>query len=218
MHRTSRQCICTSCSPMPRRITRPRSSSRPHAYTPNVRLRLEMGRHILAEDYVRASRGRAVLRRDVDRALNGVDALLLPSLAIEAPPIGAASVPVKGGTGTRAQRDAPMHAALQRHGASCDQHCRVAPRAPGCPIGLQLVGHAGRTADLLHVARAVEQALGALMLDAVLSPLGAASRRASAAPSGSSAPSTGASIGSRSNGHTSDVAPQHARAAMDRRA
>jgi aspartyl-tRNA(Asn)/glutamyl-tRNA(Gln) amidotransferase subunit A len=132
--------------------------NRPHAYTPNVRLRLEMGRAILAEDYVRASRGRAVLRRDVDRALNGVDALLLPSLAIEAPPIGAASVPVKGG-------QEPVRNVMLR----CTQLFNVtghpaisipcgATRA-GLPIGLQLVGHGGRTADLLHVARVVEQVL-----------------------------------------------------------
>ena len=36
--------------------------SRADDYTPNVRLRLEMGRYILAEDYVRALRGRDVLR------------------------------------------------------------------------------------------------------------------------------------------------------------
>ena len=36
--------------------------SRADDYTPNVRLRLEMGRYILAEDYVRALRGREVLR------------------------------------------------------------------------------------------------------------------------------------------------------------
>ena len=71
---------------------------RPHAHTPNVRLRLEMGRHVLGEDYVRAQHGRAVLRREIDRALDGVDALVLPALSIEAPPIGAVSVAVAGGT------------------------------------------------------------------------------------------------------------------------
>ena len=65
---------------------------------PNVRLRLEMGRHVLGEDYVRAQHGRAVLRREIDRALDGVDALVLPALSIEAPPIGAVSVAVAGGT------------------------------------------------------------------------------------------------------------------------
>ena len=132
--------------------------SRPRAYTHNVRIRLEMGRAILAEDYVRAERGRTVLRREVDRALQGVDALLLPALAIEAPPIGAASVAVTGGN------ESVRNAMLR-----CTQLFNVtghpaislpsgATRA-GLPIGLQLVGHAGRTADLLRVAQAVEHTL-----------------------------------------------------------
>ena len=108
-------------------------------------------------------RGRAVLRRDVDRALHGVDALLLPALAIEAPPIGAASVPVKGG-------QEPVRNVMLR----CTQlfnvtghpaiSCPAAPRAPGCPSACRSSDTPGRTADLLRVARAVEQALGALMI------------------------------------------------------
>ena len=50
-------------------------------YSPGVRLRLEMGRYILAEDYLRAMHARTALRRAVDRALEGLDALLLPALA-----------------------------------------------------------------------------------------------------------------------------------------
>ena len=70
--------------------------SRPEDYTTNVRLRLEMGRYILAEDYVRALRGREVLTREVDAALAGRDALLLPSLAVPATRLGAATVSVGG--------------------------------------------------------------------------------------------------------------------------
>jgi aspartyl-tRNA(Asn)/glutamyl-tRNA(Gln) amidotransferase subunit A len=131
---------------------------RPDAYTPNVRLRLEMGRHILAEDYERALRGRAVLRRDVDAALQGVDALLLPALAIEAPPIGAATVPVRGGP-------EPVRSAMLR----CTQLFNVTGHPAislpcgttrdGLPVGLQVVGPHGRTADLLRIAAAVERAL-----------------------------------------------------------
>ena len=133
---------------------------RPHAYTPNVRLRLEMGRHVLGEDYVRAQRGRAVLRREIDRALDGVDALVLPALSIEAPPIGAVSVAVAGGT-------EPVRTAMLR----CTQPFNLSGHpavslpcgttAGGLPVGLQLVGHHGRTSDLLRVAHAVEQALDA---------------------------------------------------------
>ncbi len=133
---------------------------RPHAYTDNVAIRIEMGRHVLAEDYVRAVRGRAVIRREVNRALEGVDALLLPSLAIEAPPIGAATVAVKGG-------NEPVRNVMLR----CTQPFNLtghpaisvpcgATRA-GLPIGLQLVGHRGRTGDLLRLARAVERTLDA---------------------------------------------------------
>ena len=68
----------------------------PDRYTPNVRLRIEMGRYVLAEDYARAQRGREVLRAEVDRALADVDALVLPTLPIPAPPIGAATVEVSG--------------------------------------------------------------------------------------------------------------------------
>jgi aspartyl-tRNA(Asn)/glutamyl-tRNA(Gln) amidotransferase subunit A len=133
---------------------------RPHAYTANVRLRLEMGRHVLAEDYVRAQLGRSVLRREIDRALDGVDVLVLPALSIEAPPIGAATVPVAGGT--ELVRTAMLRCSqpfnLSGHPA-ISLPCGTT--AAGLPVGLQLVGHHGRTPDLLRVAYAVERALDA---------------------------------------------------------
>jgi aspartyl-tRNA(Asn)/glutamyl-tRNA(Gln) amidotransferase subunit A len=131
---------------------------RPYAYTDNVRIRLEMGRHVLAEDYVRALRGRAVITREVDAALADVDALLLPAMAIEAPPLGAKTVAVNGG-------EEPVRNAMLR----CTQPFNVtghpAISVPcgatrtGLPVGLQMVGHRGRTADLLRVARAIEHSL-----------------------------------------------------------
>src|SRR4029079_14890744 len=66
----------------------------PERYTPNVRIRLEMGRYVLAEDYVHALAGREVLRREVDAALAQHDALMLPTLPIPAPRIGDATVVV----------------------------------------------------------------------------------------------------------------------------
>jgi aspartyl-tRNA(Asn)/glutamyl-tRNA(Gln) amidotransferase subunit A len=131
---------------------------RPAAYTPNVRLRLEMGRYVLAEDYVRALRGRAVLAREIEQALEGAEALLLPALAIAAPPLGAAAVPVKGG-------QEPVRSAMLR----CTQPFNLSGhpaislpcgRTPtGLPVGLQLVGRRGGTSDLLRLARAIEAAL-----------------------------------------------------------
>ena len=60
----------------------------PERYTPAVRIRLEMGRYVLGEDYARALKGREALRRDVDAALAGYDAIVLPTLPIPAPPSG----------------------------------------------------------------------------------------------------------------------------------
>ena len=60
----------------------------PELYTPPVRQRLEMGRYVMGEDYARASVGARVLTREVDAALDGVDALVLPTVPIVAPPLG----------------------------------------------------------------------------------------------------------------------------------
>jgi aspartyl-tRNA(Asn)/glutamyl-tRNA(Gln) amidotransferase subunit A len=132
--------------------------SRPQDYTTPVRLRLEMARYVLAEDYIRALRGKAVIAHEVDRALDGVDALVLPALAIPAPPIGAVTMPVKGGP------DAVRSLMLR-----CTQPFNLSGhpaisipcgRTPGgLPIGLQLVGHKGRTTALVQAALAAEAAI-----------------------------------------------------------
>jgi aspartyl-tRNA(Asn)/glutamyl-tRNA(Gln) amidotransferase subunit A len=128
---------------------------RPEDYTTNVRLRLEMGRYVLAEDYVRALAGRAVLRRDVDRALADIDALVLPALGIPAPPIGAATVPVRNGE--EQVRSVMLRCTqlfnITNHPA-ISLPCGHTPA--GLPVGLQLVGPLGHTHDLLRVARAAE--------------------------------------------------------------
>jgi Asp-tRNA(Asn)/Glu-tRNA(Gln) amidotransferase A subunit family amidase len=135
-------------------------TTQPGDYTPNVRFRLEMGRYVMAEDYVRALRLRARLARAVDAALAEVDVLALPSLAIPAPPIGAATVSVKGGT------DA-VRALMLR----CTQLFNVTGHPAisipcgttraGLPVGLQLVGRKGGTARLLQHALGVEARLAA---------------------------------------------------------
>src|SRR5688500_4984104 len=69
---------------------------RPDDYTPNVSVRLEMGRYMLGEDYVRAMRGREVLRTEVDQGLKDCDALLLPTLPVPATRLGAETVHIGG--------------------------------------------------------------------------------------------------------------------------
>jgi aspartyl-tRNA(Asn)/glutamyl-tRNA(Gln) amidotransferase subunit A len=133
--------------------------SRPQDYTTPVRLRLEMARYVLAEDYIRALRGKALIAREVDRALDGVDVLALPALAIPAPPLGAVTMPVKGGPD--AVRTLMLRCSqpfnLSGHPAISIPCGRT---RDGLPIGLQLVGHKGRTPALVQAALAAEAALG----------------------------------------------------------
>jgi aspartyl-tRNA(Asn)/glutamyl-tRNA(Gln) amidotransferase subunit A len=130
---------------------------RPDDYHVNVRLRLEMGRYILAEDYVRALRGREVLQREVDAALEERDALLLPSLAVPATPLGAATIRVNG-------VEEPVRTITLRLTQLFNITGHPAITVPcgttaaGLPVGAQLV--ARRTQDLLAVARVLEPYLG----------------------------------------------------------
>jgi aspartyl-tRNA(Asn)/glutamyl-tRNA(Gln) amidotransferase subunit A len=132
---------------------------RADAYTEGVRLRLEMGRYILAEDYVRALRGREVLTQEVNAVLGSRDALILPTLAIPAPKLGVPMVRLGGS-------DEPVRNVMLRltqlfnitgHPAITLPCGRM---ADGLPIGLQIVGAAGRTADLLAMARIFEDQVG----------------------------------------------------------
>jgi len=133
---------------------------RPEDYTPNVRMRLEMGRYILGEDYARALRGREVIRREVQAALTGVDGLFLPALAIPAPKIGIPTVRIGGA-------EEPVRNIMLRCSQAFNVSGHPAVALPcgftteGLPIGAQVVGAYGDTTGLLHVAGAVEAALTA---------------------------------------------------------
>ena len=127
--------------------------SRPDDYSPNVRLRLEMGRYILAEDYLRALHGREALIRDVNAALEQRDGLFLPTMPIAATRLGAATVSI-GGT------EEPVRNAMLRLTQVFNITGHPAITMPcgktsgGLPVGAQLV--AARTADLLEIASAME--------------------------------------------------------------
>lgn len=127
----------------------------PERYTPPVRLRLEMGRYVLAEDYIRALAGRDVIRHEVDAALADVDALVLPGLACEAPPLGAEHVDV--GDSLQPVRSVMLRLTqpfnLSGHPAIV-LPCGTTPT--GFPASLQLVGQHQGTSALLDVAAGVE--------------------------------------------------------------
>ena len=133
--------------------------SRPQDYTENVRLRLEMGRYILAEDYVRAQRGRHALTREVREALGGRDGLLLPSMPVPATRLGVPTLSI-GGTEETVRNitlrltqlfNITGHPAISLPCGRTDE---------GLPVGLQIVGTRNRTPELLQVAASLERTLG----------------------------------------------------------
>ena len=124
--------------------------TRPTEYTQSVRSRLELGRYVLAEDYVRAQRGRKVLTGEVDAALAGHTALLLPTLPIAPPLLGTDTVAVGG------VRES-VRALMLRLTQLFDVTGHPAVSIPcgtrdGLPVGVQLVGRRGETERLLALA------------------------------------------------------------------
>ena len=133
-------------------------ATRPTDYTPSVRERLDMGRSVPPEDYRRAQQTRDILRREVDAALNGRQALLLPTLPIPAPPLGVTTVTIGAVT-------EDVRALTLRLTQLFDLTGHPAVSVPcgttssGLPCGAQLVGERDRTLELVHVASTLESAV-----------------------------------------------------------
>jgi len=132
--------------------------TRAEDYQPPVRERLERGRTISAVDYVHAQEDRARLRREVDAALEPFNALVLPTLPVLAPPLGATALDMDNG------KTLPTRAAMLRLTQlfNITGHPAISLPIPtkGLPVGLQIVARYGRTEDLLVIATACERVLG----------------------------------------------------------
>jgi aspartyl-tRNA(Asn)/glutamyl-tRNA(Gln) amidotransferase subunit A len=133
--------------------------SRGDRYSPGIRARFEAARYVLGEDYLRAMKGRDVLRAEIDGLLGGRDALMLPTLPIVAPPIGATSAEIDG-----AHENVRTLMLRLTQPFNIGGHPAITmpcgPGAKGLPCGLQLVGHRGATPALLDVALACEGHIG----------------------------------------------------------
>lgn len=127
-------------------------------YQPGVRARLAIGEKVLGVDYIGALEAREQLCRAVDAALEGYDALVLPTVAIVAPTLGAQDVTVSDG------QQIPVRSAMLRLTQlfNVTGHPAISIPIPtnGLPVGLQLVGRRDQTAALLATTLACERALG----------------------------------------------------------
>ena len=125
-------------------------AARPDDYGEQVRRRLGLGREIPAVDYVEAQQARRLLAAEVDAALDGRAALLLPTLPIAPPRLGADAETVR-----------PLMLRLTQLFDVTGHPAVAVPcgAAGGLPAGVQLVGSRGRTPELLALAAGLEAAI-----------------------------------------------------------
>src|SRR3970040_1290279 len=119
--------------------------------SPTDHERISSGRDVPAVAYIAAREVRRAFRGLVDRALENCDALVLPTLPIVAPALGATDVAVRG-----ANAALPIRTAMLRHTQLFNMtgHPAISIPVPtgGLPVGLQLVGRWQQTVRLLAIA------------------------------------------------------------------
>ncbi len=131
-------------------------ATRAAEYTTPVRNRLEAGQKTTAVAYLDARRTRLALAAAVDAALEGRQALVLPSLPILAPVLGAAEVTVDPVRHQTMNVRAAMLRQTQLFNITGHPAISLPIKSDGLPVGMQIVGRRGATADLLAVAAAIE--------------------------------------------------------------
>jgi aspartyl-tRNA(Asn)/glutamyl-tRNA(Gln) amidotransferase subunit A len=139
-----------------RAFHRPWLETRSGDYDWSVRNRLEAGGEVSAADYVQATRVRTLLVQEMRAALDGVDVLAMPTVAVTAPKLGQREVQLEDGA---VEAVAPL---MLRNAAPMNVTGFPAITVPcgsasnGLPVGLQLVGRPWEEGQLLQVAHAFE--------------------------------------------------------------
>ena len=134
-------------------------ATRGRDYLPIVRARFESGKQIPAVAYVDAKAFCARLRQEVESMLGHVDALVLPTLPITAPLLGADTITIDPAVGDQTAIRSAMLKHTQPFNMSGHPAISLPIKSKGLPVGLQLVGRFGDTAGLLAVAAGCEKLL-----------------------------------------------------------
>jgi aspartyl-tRNA(Asn)/glutamyl-tRNA(Gln) amidotransferase subunit A len=120
--------------------------ARPEAYAPDVLARLRTAAEVTEADYGRAVGERGRFQAEVAHAMRGLDAILLPATAGVAPPI------------SDAVDTQPLVRFTRPFNLTGQPVFSLPAPVPGLPVGIQVVGHFGRDAELVRVAAALESA------------------------------------------------------------
>ena len=130
----------------------------PESYEPETLTRLRTAAEVPAWQYATALRRLGELRAGAAQRLDGLDALLLASVPILAPPVGARDAELGGGW--RSPREALLSFCSPWSVLGLPSLSLPVPAPAALPVGAQLVGRPGGDAELLAVAAAVEALAG----------------------------------------------------------
>jgi aspartyl-tRNA(Asn)/glutamyl-tRNA(Gln) amidotransferase subunit A len=119
-------------------------ATRPGAYAPDVLARLRTAAEVTEVAYLRALGERERFQAEVARALEGLDAILLPATAGVAPAISS-DVDTQ-----------PLVRFTRPFNLTGQPVFSLPAPVPGLPVGIQVVGHFGRDAELARVAAGLE--------------------------------------------------------------
>ncbi|MFC4053573.1 amidase family protein [Actinomadura syzygii] len=124
-------------------------------YEPPMRDGLAAGAVVTTEQYLTAQRGRPALRAEVDRALGRVDAIALPTLAVDPPEIGRTVVKL-GGRPEEAVAAMVRLTSLANHTGHPAVSVPPGTAPKGRPAGIQLIGRHYDEHRLLSIAGGLE--------------------------------------------------------------
>ena len=131
-----------------------RMTAAPQLFDPEVLQRLRAAAQVPARDYARALRRLGEARATAGRLLDGVDVLLLPTVPVLAPPLGARDTDIGGGW--TSPRDALLAHTAPFSVLGLPALSLPVPAPGALPVGVQLVGAPGADESLLACARTVE--------------------------------------------------------------